>query len=44
MVIGNGSILETTHVLGPVMKYSESPKTGERLVIFASSDQEFEFM
>lgn len=25
------------------MKYSESPKTGERLVTFASSDQEFEF-
>jgi len=43
VVIGNGAILETTSILGPTMKSSVSPKTGERLVTLASEDQSFEF-
>jgi hypothetical protein len=42
-VIGNGAILETTSVLGPHFAESTSPKTGERLVTFASDDRSFEF-
>ena len=42
-VVGNGAILETTEVLGPVMKSSTSPKTGGKLTTFASSDSSFEF-
>jgi len=43
VVIGSGAILETTSVLGPTMKSSTSPKTGDRLVTLASEDQSFEF-
>jgi len=43
VVVGNGAILETTSVLGPAMKSSVSPKSGERLVTLASEDQSFEF-
>lgn len=43
VVVGNGAILETTEVLGPVMKRSESPKSGDPLITFASSDSSFEF-
>uniref|UniRef100_A0A7S2UJG2 PH domain-containing protein n=1 Tax=Attheya septentrionalis TaxID=420275 RepID=A0A7S2UJG2_9STRA len=43
VVIGNGAILETTSVLGPHFAESTSPKTGERLVTFASDDRSFEF-
>ena len=43
IVIGNGAILETTNKLGPTYKSSISPKSGERLLTFASEDQSFEF-
>lgn len=43
VVIGNGAILESTNELGPVMKLSQSPKSGANLVTFASEDQSFEF-
>jgi len=43
VVIGNGAILETTSKLGPTSKSSISPKSGERLLTFASDDQSFEF-
>jgi hypothetical protein len=43
VVIGNGAILEATSTLGPHMAESTSPKTGERLVTFASDDRSFEF-
>lgn len=43
VVIGTGAILETTAPLGPIKKSSTSPKTGERLVTFASEDKSFEF-
>eukprot|EP00551_Chaetoceros_affinis_P002575 CAMPEP_0203634124 /NCGR_PEP_ID=MMETSP0088-20131115/1174_1 /ASSEMBLY_ACC=CAM_ASM_001087 /TAXON_ID=426623 /ORGANISM="Chaetoceros affinis, Strain CCMP159" /LENGTH=181 /DNA_ID=CAMNT_0050487671 /DNA_START=115 /DNA_END=660 /DNA_ORIENTATION=- len=43
VVVGNGAILESTEVLGPVMKSSTSPKTGAELITFASSDSSFEF-
>lgn len=43
IVIGNGAILETTNKLGPTYKSSISPKSGERLLTFASEDQTFEF-
>lgn len=43
IVIGNGAILETTSRLGPIIKSSVSPKTGQRLVTLASQDQTFEF-
>lgn len=43
VVIGNGAILETTSTLGPHMAVSTSPKTGERLITFASADKSFEF-
>jgi hypothetical protein len=43
VVIGNGAILETTSMLGPTFKVGKSPKTGENLTTFASSDQSFEF-
>lgn len=43
VVIGNGAILETTSKLGPVSKSSISPKSGERLLTFASEDKTFEF-
>jgi len=35
--------LETTELLGPVMKSSVSPKTGDTLMTFASTDASFEF-
>ena len=43
VVIGNGAILETTSRLGPTSKAAISPKSGERLLTFASEDQSFEF-
>jgi putative heme iron utilization protein len=43
VVVGNGAILETTATLGPKMKLSQSPATGENLVTFASEDSSFEF-
>lgn len=43
IVIGGGAILETTQRLGPTSKASKSPKTGERLLTFASEDKSFEF-
>mmetsp|Transcript_19023 Transcript_19023/g.44570 ORF Transcript_19023/g.44570 Transcript_19023/m.44570 type:complete len:183 (+) Transcript_19023:75-623(+) len=43
IVIGGGAILETTQRLGPISKASTSPKTGERLLTFASEDKSFEF-
>ena len=43
IVIGPGAILETTNKLGPTSKSSISPKSGERLLTFASDDQSFEF-
>mmetsp|Transcript_182 Transcript_182/g.452 ORF Transcript_182/g.452 Transcript_182/m.452 type:complete len:189 (+) Transcript_182:86-652(+) len=43
IVIGNGAILETTSRLGPTSKSSISPKSGERLLTFASEDASFEF-
>lgn len=43
VVVGNGAILETTATLGPKMKMSQSPASGENLVTFASADSSFEF-
>ena len=43
VVVGNGAILESTNLLGPTMKLSQSPTTGANLVTFASEDQSFEF-
>mmetsp|Transcript_14451 Transcript_14451/g.34843 ORF Transcript_14451/g.34843 Transcript_14451/m.34843 type:complete len:199 (+) Transcript_14451:404-1000(+) len=43
VVIGNGAILETMSKLGPTSKSSISPKSGERLLTFASEDKSFEF-
>ena len=43
VVVGNGAILETTSILGPVMKLNTSPKTGNALLTLASHDQSFEF-
>lgn len=43
VVIGNGAILETTSKLGPKSKVSVSPKTGDKLLTFASEDASFEF-
>ena len=43
MVVGNGAILESTNLLGPTMKTSQSPASGANLVTFASADQSFEF-
>jgi hypothetical protein len=43
VVVGNGAILESTATLGPKMKLSQSPATGENLVTFASEDASFEF-
>lgn len=43
VVIGNGAILETTSKLGPKMATSISPKTGDKLMTFASEDASFEF-
>ncbi|KAL7425629.1 hypothetical protein ACHAXM_000096 [Skeletonema potamos] len=43
VVIGNGAILETTSKLGPKSKLSVSPKTGDKLMTFASEDASFEF-
>uniref|UniRef100_A0A7S2KKF8 PH domain-containing protein n=1 Tax=Skeletonema marinoi TaxID=267567 RepID=A0A7S2KKF8_9STRA len=43
VVIGNGAILETTSKLGPKSKSSVSPKTGDKLLTFASEDASFEF-
>lgn len=43
VVVGNGAILESTSTLGPKMKLSQSPATGENLVTFASEDNAFEF-
>eukprot|EP00804_Cyclotella_cryptica_P003631 CCRYP_002226-RA/>CCRYP_002226-RA protein AED:0.47 eAED:0.47 QI:0/-1/0/1/-1/1/1/0/198 len=43
VVIGNGAILETTSKLGPTSSTSISPKTGEKLLTFASEDASFEF-
>jgi hypothetical protein len=43
VVIGNGAILETTSKLGPKNATSVSPKTGDKLMTFASEDASFEF-
>jgi len=43
VVIGNGAILETTSKLGPTAKSGISPKSGEKLLTFASEDKSFEF-
>lgn len=43
VVVGNGAILESTNVLGPTLKISQSPATGANLTTFASEDQSFEF-
>jgi hypothetical protein len=43
VVIGNGAILETTSKLGPKTSSSISPKTGDKLMTFASEDASFEF-
>ena len=43
VVVGNGAILESTNLLGPTMKLSQSPISGANLVTFASEDQSFEF-
>lgn len=43
VVIGNGAILETTSKLGPKTATSVSPKTGDKLMTFASDDASFEF-
>jgi len=43
VVVGNGAILESTNLLGPTFKVSQSPATGANLVTFASEDQSFEF-
>mmetsp|Transcript_13998 Transcript_13998/g.16112 ORF Transcript_13998/g.16112 Transcript_13998/m.16112 type:complete len:218 (-) Transcript_13998:354-1007(-) len=43
VVIGNGAILESTARLGPYFGSSVSPKTGDRMVTFASDDKSFEF-
>jgi hypothetical protein len=43
VVIGNGAILETTSKLGPKTATSISPKTGDKLMTFASFDASFEF-
>lgn len=43
VVIGNGAILESTNVLGPVCKVGQSPKTGENLCTLATEDKSFEF-
>lgn len=43
VVVGNGAILETTHILGPTLKLSQAPGSGKNLVTFASEDQSFEF-
>lgn len=43
VVIGNGAILETTSKLGPKTSTSISPKTGDKLMTFASEDAAFEF-
>jgi hypothetical protein len=42
-VIGNGAILETTSKLGPKTATAISPKTGDKLMTFASADASFEF-
>jgi hypothetical protein len=43
VVVGNGAILESTSLLGPSMRLSQSPSTGANLVTFASEDASFEF-
>ncbi|KAG7360756.1 hypothetical protein IV203_035855 [Nitzschia inconspicua] len=43
VVVGNGAILESTNMLGPTLKLSQSPATGANLATFASDDQSFEF-
>jgi hypothetical protein len=43
VVIGNGAILETTSKLGPKTATTISPKTGDKLMTFASLDASFEF-
>lgn len=43
VVVGNGAILETTSILGPILKLNMSPKTGNPLLTMASNDQSFEF-
>jgi len=43
VVIGNGAILETTTTLTPTFKSSISPKSNEKLITIANSDQSFEF-
>jgi hypothetical protein len=42
VVVGDGVILESTNLLGPTMKLSQSPTTGANLVTFASENQSFE--
>lgn len=43
VVVGTGAILESTHVLGPVVKLGQSPKSGQHILTFATEDQSFEF-
>lgn len=43
VVVGNGAILESTNVMGPVLKLGQSPKSGANIATFASEDQSFEF-
>ena len=43
VVVGQGAILETTSMLGPILKLQTSPKTGNPLLTLASIDQSFEF-
>ena len=43
VVVGNGAILESTSVLGPILKVSKSPASGANIATFASEDASFEF-
>ena len=43
IVVGNGAILESTNILGPVFNLSLSKKTGLPITTFASADKSFEF-
>lgn len=43
VVVGKGAILETTTPLGPVLKVTQSPSTGDNLLTLATTDQETEF-
>ena len=43
IVAGHGAILESTQMLGPAFKVTESHKTGDLILTMASADQSFEF-